>query len=122
MAYYPSKNWCSKKAKREKDISLVSRFGKVVKACRTEKSKISLMGVGADAKKDGYSASQLYLAGGLNGNGVWSDYLHDIATIVDGVRKEFDGEAVNVVVSDMDMDLIDDIFYPTINVVWSYDK
>lgn len=112
----------SENINKEKDKEIVSAIEKIIDNHSSEKSKISVMGVGRTTTKKGYDANQVYLAGGLNGNGVWSDYLDDLASIVRDIEQEFSEKAENVVLVNMEMDLADDIFYPVLDIVYSYEE
>lgn len=112
----------SKNVKKEDDESLVSRITSLIDSMTKPKSEITVMDVGKDSNDIGYRATQVYLSGGLNGRGTWSEYLADLSEILKAVENDFRGEAERVVLSDMYMDLCDDIFYPTVNIVWSYER
>ena len=119
---YPVGDFCDDKVPLEEDKSLVDRITKLVEGVETEKSKITVMGIGHTKSKHGYEGRQVYLSGGLNGTGDWVDYLKDMSEIARAIRDDFKGEVVNVVLANLEEDLLDDIFYPVIDIVWSYDK
>ena len=120
--FYPVEDFCNNKVPVEKDEKLVERIKNVVDGKSSQYSKISVMGVGYTKSKKGFEGRQVYLSGGLNGNGLWSDYLRALAEIVWAIETEFKDEVENVVLANMEFDLLDDIFYPVIDIVWSYDR
>lgn len=119
---YKAHHWSDGKVDVEGDADLVARVKRIVDGKRTSHSKITVMGLGKDSTKKGYRATQVYLAGGLNGMGIWSDYLEDLSNVFKAIEEDFKDEVENVVLANIEMDLLDDIFYPVVNVIWSYDE
>lgn len=119
---YKAHHWSDGKVDVEGDADLVARVKNIVDGKKTSHSKITVMGLGKDSTKKGYRATQVYLAGGLNGMGIWSDYLADLSNVFKAIEEDFKDEVENVVLANIEMDLLDDIFYPVVNIIWSYDE
>ena len=119
---YKAHNWSDGKVDIEGNADLVARVKMIVDGKKTNHSKISVMGLGKDSTKNGYRANQVYLAGGLNGIGIWSDYLEDLSSVFKALEEDFKDEVENVVLANIEMDAIDDMFYPVVNIVWSYEE
>lgn len=120
--FYPVEDFCNDKVPKEENKQIVDRIKKIVESRYTSLSKISVMGVGRTKGKHGYEGNQVYLAGGLNGTGIWSDYLKDLSAVMEELENNFASEVENIVLANMEFDLLDDIFYPVIDIVYSYDK
>lgn len=91
------------------------------KALEGNSSNITIEHVGHVKCGNGYKATQLFMAGGLNGPGKFEDYFMDMSNIVAKLRSLF-GECADIRITDFGLDDIDDMFYPVVNLIYSYAK
>ena len=88
---------------QEKIISIIERYK------NDERIKASIL-------DDSFNNEADYITfefcGGLNGNGVWSNYFKALSEICADIKSEFE----NVWVVSLENDCIDDIFYCTLGV------
>lgn len=80
---------------------------KIVNQLRNSGSKIDVL----TSDVDELGTKTIKLCGGLNGNGNWSKYLRDLASLVDEISKEY-----KIWLIKLNNDVVDDIFYATFGI------